>query len=64
MAMDTWVEADPDLSRKINELNEVDEGLSRWEVNFVDDMGNRLKGGLKFSSKQIETIHTLHQRFC
>lgn len=43
----------------LDELLNVEDGLTEWEVNFIDDLDKRrrLRGGkLILSPKQIETL--------
>lgn len=48
-----------EASEMLDELLDIDSGLSPWEVSFLDDL-SRWNG--PFTEKQIETIEKIHQR--
>lgn len=55
-------EAYRELQKKIKALCNVEDGLSKWEVDFVDDVSKYAI--ISLSKKQIATIERLYERFC
>ncbi len=62
--VEEWTLADEELKKKIKKLCDLEEGLSQWEVNFVDDMMTKVKEGQKFSPRQTGKITQLYIRLC
>lgn len=46
------------LRQMVDELCEIDEGLTGWEVTFVDDM-SKLQG--QYNDDQAEKIRQIHR---
>jgi len=54
---------DQDKAREmLDDLLEIDDGLSSWAVNFIDDMDR--KRHLDWTENQIEKIAELHNKHC
>lgn len=45
----------------VDELCDVDEGLTPWEVNFIDDMSHKDERYV-FSDKQMEHVERIYNR--
>ena len=45
----------------LQELLDLDEGLTRWEVDFIESLSNWSND---FTPKQIETIYKIYERKC
>lgn len=48
---------DYDLRQMVEELCDIDEGLTPWEVNFIDDM-SRWEG--RYTENQADVIRRIH----
>jgi len=48
-----------DAEERLQELLDVDEGLTQWEVDFIESM-SRWEGD--FTPKQIATIDKIYER--
>jgi hypothetical protein len=46
------------IANMLEELNNLEDGLSEWEMNFVDDLMDRGASG-PFSPKQASTIEKI-----
>lgn len=48
----------------IEDLLGVDEGLTEWEVEFIESMGRRLEERRGFSDKEKAKIEELYDKHC
>lgn len=53
-----------DVCAMVNDLMDVDQDLSSWEWDFVNDMSNKVIAGETFSAKQTETIVKIWEEKC
>lgn len=50
---------------EIGDLLALEEGLTPWEVDFIESISQRLENGpLPLTEKQITKIHELWDRHC
>lgn len=61
MARMTKDEAE-ELVHMIKDLCELEDGLTSWEVQFVEDISHRTT--INLSDKQVEKIRDLHEEHC
>lgn len=47
-------------AKKVQELCELEDGLTSWEVNFVDDLSHQDPGS--FTMKQMEHVARIYKR--
>lgn len=45
---------------QVEALCELEDGLSDWEMKFVDDIANRIKSNQPLSQKQMDKIDSIH----
>lgn len=49
----------------LEELLAIDAGLSRWEVQFIEDISHRLEDDLAvLTDKQLDKIEEIYYRHC
>lgn len=55
-----------ELGGMVANLCDIEEGLTDWEVNFVDDMGEKFKSEPPIFMTAIQTakVRELHARHC
>jgi len=54
-----------DIREMIEELCQVESGLSEWEMNFIEKMSHKLKHwGYWFSPNEINKIKEIHDKIC
>lgn len=54
---------DVNIQEMIQALCDLEEGLSDWEVNFVEDMSKK-PSGYYFTAKQTAAIKKLYEEHC
>ena len=58
---------DNEIARgEVDDLLNIDEGLSEWELTFVDRIADRLKDsyGYELTDKQVTKLHQIWDRLC
>lgn len=58
--------SDTELKSMLDDLCNVEEGLSDWAVNFVDDLSRRVEANprMVFTDRQAEKIEELWKEHC
>jgi len=56
----------PDVDKMINDLCRLEEGLSRWEVDFVDSLARQRQDDpdRKLTFNQVNKLEELWEKHC
>ena len=58
------IELDGVTSGELDDLLNVDHGLTPWEVEFIEDMDRKRERTKWFTPRQVEKIRKLWDRHC
>jgi len=53
-----------DHEAMLRELCEIDQGLTDWEVGFIDSLTDWIKLGRQLTPRQAQTLERIHDKHC